>query len=89
MNTQDIIVTGLFIAGLIGFFMGFHSIDNAWNLDSACWDMALDGESKYTKSELYRHGWQQMFNSLLAFFLSFIISVIRVKKKINIRIGNN
>ena len=79
METKELLSVALIILAVLFFFQGFHHIDNAWNMDSACWDTALDGITSYSKPELYRMGWTQTFIALALFIVSILISFIRVK----------
>lgn len=69
----------VFILGTVIFFMGFHNIDNAWNMRGECWDTSLAG-LKLTKSQLYQTGLLQIFMSFSLFFASTFISALRVNK---------
>jgi len=78
----------IFIIATVVFFIGFHSIDNAWNMSSTCWDSDLLN-NQYTRTELYKMGLAQVFFSFVLFFISVFISNLRVKKFLNIRYNNN
>lgn len=78
-------LTAIFmVLGIVLLMGGFHRIDNAWNMDSGCVDMALNGYTKYTKPELYRQGLLDIFLGMLAFILACFIPGLVVKKSLSV-----
>lgn len=87
---MDNYVVGFLIIGIMLTFAGFHAIDNAWNMDSGCVDMALNGETLYSRSELYRYGVQQIFMAMMSFMMCCFIPTLRVKKNLKMtKLKNN
>lgn len=79
MNRQVYVFCVFFLAVLL-FFIGFHNIDNAWNMASDCWDTSLGGIS-YTRVQLYQNGIYLMFLSLIMFFICAVMNYVpRVSK---------
>lgn len=83
-----IIAFAIFAVGIVLFLMGFHFIDNAWNMQSSCWDTNARGE-KFTRLELYNMGLQQMFSALALFFMAFMFSLLSSQTVLYPKLRNN
>lgn len=75
----------LVITGICVFFIGFHNLDLAFNMDSNCLDTALDGNTIRSKPELYLLSLKQLFLAMIFFIIAVFYSVYRKKKSINFR----
>jgi hypothetical protein len=71
--SQRVWIVGLFLAFLV-FFMGFHSIDNAWNMryveDATGIDHVDCGMTKcFETNELYMNGLMEILLGCFAIFI--------------------
>lgn len=76
-------VAFMFVA-LTVFWIGFHSVDLAYNMDSGCIDW--NGSIYQTRNDMYINGNKLMFNSMFWWFMAVIVLFIpnpRVKKTLN------
>lgn len=89
MNIKELAVFGCVIVAMSMFYTGFHSIDNAWNMGSECWDMSITGDQFYNKVELYNLGLLQVFSAMIMFVMAIFLSLIRVNKTIYSSKHNN
>lgn len=74
------------LVGTIILIMGLHYIDNAWNMNSACWDTDMMGNT-FTKTELYKQGIVQVMFGMAVLVASIFTSGVRVNKPLNSKIG--
>jgi len=73
-----LISTSFLIIGLTLFFIGFHNVDNAWNMvrleclfDIELVDETLSGMI-LDESEIYKLGFKLMYSGLMCFIFSFL-----------------
>lgn len=81
LNDPSMTLSVFFIVlSVTWFWIGYHNVDLAFNMDRNAIDQAIDGTPRTTR-ELYQDGCSQLVCSFSSSLLSFFLLYARVKIK--------